>query len=668
MNKIKNLSKKSKIIVISIVAFVLLLIGGTFAWLEWSSEINALVNGRVCAPEIVFQGGNTINAYGLRPISNKENGLKKDISVNLENLCENDTATMDLYLDLEVFPTELAEESLVWELYKVTTENETEVLTLLNNGNFDGKTEGDTIELTADTEIVTSNISNYRLYIYIDGSFDNPNTMQNKSFKFNLYGEGRDAIYKEYVMKNLGLTQSTTYFINSSISKDTIESVDIVSFSNLPEGVIYVEDVSSNSDDSIKLYYLENPETNLKKVYLASSSGLIKMNTSMDYMFAGLTHVESLDLSRLDTSNVTSMVGVFYNSPSLTSINMSSWVTSRVTKMNDMFQGASGLISLDLSNFDTSKVTTMANMFKDCGTSELTININNFNTSLVTTMYEMFRNCKASSISLSNFSNNIVTSMKNMFYGCGNLVELNLTNFYIPKVTSMDLMFYGCSKLTSLDLSSFSSTLSPNMTAMFQNCGQLNKVIFGNIKTGNMDRMFYNCINLQELDLSTFDTSSTTSMSNMFAGCTALETLDLSTFNTEKVTNMQQMFYDCENLKYINLSGFNTSIVTSMNNMFGRCYSLTELDLSSFTAEKLTNITEMFASFWDTNSRMMKFTKIDISGLDFTGITSYANTFRKVSTDVEIIVKDCTQYNKFVELFGNSYTNLHTVNNDNCTV
>ena len=206
------------------------------------------------------------------------------------------------------------------------------------------------------------------------------------------------------------------------------------------------------------------------------------------------------------------------------------------------------------------------------------------------------------------------------------------------------------------------------MTAMFQNCGQLNKVIFGNIKTGNMDRMFYNCINLQELDLSTFDTSSTTSMSNMFAGCTALETLDLSTFNTEKVTNMQQMFYDCENLKYINLSGFNTSIVTSMNNMFGRCYSLTELDLSSFTAEKLTNITEMFASFWDTNSRMMKFTKIDISGLDFTGITSYANTFRKVSTDVEIIVKDCTQYNKFVELFGNSYTNLHTVNNDNCTV
>lgn len=77
MNKIKNLSKKSKIIVISIVVFVLLLIGGTLAWLEWSSEINALVNGRVCAPEIVFLGGSTINGNGIRPTVNKENGLKK---------------------------------------------------------------------------------------------------------------------------------------------------------------------------------------------------------------------------------------------------------------------------------------------------------------------------------------------------------------------------------------------------------------------------------------------------------------------------------------------------------------------------------------------------------------------------------------------------------------
>ena len=38
MNRINNLSKKGKILLISIVVFVFLLIGGTLAWLEWDSE------------------------------------------------------------------------------------------------------------------------------------------------------------------------------------------------------------------------------------------------------------------------------------------------------------------------------------------------------------------------------------------------------------------------------------------------------------------------------------------------------------------------------------------------------------------------------------------------------------------------------------------------------
>ena len=640
MNKIKNLSKKSKIIVISIVAFVLLLIGGTFAWLEWSSEINALVNGRVCAPEIVFLGGNTINGNGLRPISNKENGLKKDISVNLENLCENDTATMDLYLDLEIFPTELAEESLVWELYKVTTENETEVLTLLNNGNFDGKTEGDTIELTDDTEIVTSNISNYRLYIYIDGSFDNPNTMQNKSFKLNLYGEGRDAIYKEYVMKNLGMTQSTTYFINSSISKDTIESVDIVSFSNLPEGVIYVEDVSSNSDESIKLYYLENPETNLKKVYLASSSGLIKMNTSMDYMFAGLTHVESLDLSRLDTSNVTSMVGVFYNSK-MTLLNVSTWDTSKVMNMNYMFRGASGLTNIDLDGFVTTNLKSMSAMFADC-TSLKMLDLSSFDTTNVTVLSGgwnngTFWNCTSlESLNISSFNTSNVTSMSYMFENCSSLKVLDLSNFDNSKVTALNEMFDGCTSLEYLDISNFSNAKLKSFCSL-------------------------GLPKLKEIKLTNFKTSTFTSMHALFSGCMSLKKLDLSSFDTSNVTSMWQMFQNCYSLEEIDLSSFNTSNVNRIDTMFSGCTKLKELDLSNFD---LSNITSLNYTFEGCSS----LPKLDLSSLDFSKITSYVSTFSEVKSATEIIVKDCTQYNKFVELFGNSYTNLHTVNNDNCTV
>ncbi len=666
MNKIKNLSKKSKIIVISIVAFVLLLIGGTFAWLEWSSEINALVNGRVCAPEIVFLGGNTINGNGLRPISNKENGLKKDISVNLENLCENDTATMDLYLDLEIFPTELAEESLVWELYKVTTENETEVLTLLNNGNFDGKTEGDTIELTDDTEIVTSNISNYRLYIYIDGSFDNPNTMQNKSFKLNLYGEGRDAIYKEYVMKNLGMTQSTTYFINSSISKDTIESVDIVSFSNLPEGVIYVEDVSSNSDESIKLYYLENPETNLKKVYLASSSGLIKMNTSMDYMFAGLTHVESLDLSRLDTSNVTSMVGVFYNSK-MTLLNVSTWDTSKVMNMNYMFRGASGLTNIDLDGFVTTNLKSMSAMFADC-TSLKMLDLSSFDTTNVTVLSGgwnngTFWNCTSlESLNISSFNTSNVTSMNSMFYNCKKLQELDLSSFNTSNVTSMSYMFENCSSLKVLDLSNFDNSKVTALNEMFDGCTSLEYLDISNFSNAKLKSFCsLGLPKLKEIKLTNFKTSTFTSMHALFSGAMSLKKLDLSSFDTSNVTSMWQMFQNCYSLEEIDLSSFNTSNVNRIDTMFSGCTKLKELDLSNFD---LSNITSLNYTFEGCSS----LPKLDLSSLDFSKITSYVSTFSEVKSATEIIVKDCTQYNKFVELFGNSYTNLHTVNNDNCTV
>ena len=51
--------------------------------------------------------------------------------------------------------------------------------------------------------------------------------------------------------------------------------------------------------------------------------------------------------------------------------------------MNNMFENCSGLTSLDLSKWDTSKVTTMTNMFNGCsnlheikmiGCSETTIN------------------------------------------------------------------------------------------------------------------------------------------------------------------------------------------------------------------------------------------------------------------------------------------------------
>lgn len=73
-----------------------------------------------------------------------------------------------------------------------------------------------------------------------------------------------------------------------------------------------------------------------------------------------------MDLSGLDTSNVTSMSQMIYGCQSLCLLDLSGWDTSKVTSMGSMFNGCSSLETLDLSGWDTSSVKDMRGMFYGC--------------------------------------------------------------------------------------------------------------------------------------------------------------------------------------------------------------------------------------------------------------------------------------------------------------
>ncbi|EGP5344066.1 BspA family leucine-rich repeat surface protein, partial [Enterococcus faecium] len=99
-----------------------------------------------------------------------------------------------------------------------------------------------------------------------------------------------------------------------------------------------------------------------------------------------------LDVSGWDTSNVTdmiSMVGYCGNLKRIKGLN--DWNTSNVTNMSDMFSGCSSLTSLDLSNWDTSNVTDMSNMFSDCS-SLTSLNVSGWNTKKAR-VYYTFSHC-----------------------------------------------------------------------------------------------------------------------------------------------------------------------------------------------------------------------------------------------------------------------------------
>ena len=149
--------------------------------------------------------------------------------------------------------------------------------------------------------------------------------------------------------------------------------------------------------------------------------------------------------------------------------------TSEVTSMKGMFY-ASKIKSLDLSSWDTSAVTDMSYMFTDMfiDSDDGSLNIGgNFasNAKNVKDMTFMFNGCAnlAKIDGVKNLNTSSVTSMKNMFHGDYNLTELDLSHFNTEKVTDMADMLSYLISLNYLDLSSFDTTQSPNMKNMLAN-------------------------------------------------------------------------------------------------------------------------------------------------------------------------------------------------------
>ena len=155
-------------------------------------------------------------------------------------------------------------------------------------------------------------------------------------------------------------------------------------------GELYIHDgvLGSNTDSIYNYYPWYQYKYDIRTVRM---SNLIA-GDSVAHMFYYCSGLSSIDLSPLDTSNVTNMSWMFSGCSGLSSIDLSPLDTSNVTSMRHMFDGCSGLSSIDLSPLDTSNVTDMRYMFFGCsGLSS--IDLSPLDTSNVTDMYDMFYDC-----------------------------------------------------------------------------------------------------------------------------------------------------------------------------------------------------------------------------------------------------------------------------------
>ena len=673
---------KYKLYMIIGISSLVLSIGTTFAYYIWKSSTNAIVNLNVCTPTVTFAGGSTINGVDMIPVLTKEEGTIKDIEVKKNSTCNRDV-TMNLYLELTTFPTELAESSFVYELYK---NSETMAIA---SGNFSNKKEGDTITLLSN-QILNTSKDTYTLYIYIDGNVDNPGTMAGKNFLFKLWGSGEGAIYKENVITTPdSATGSTSKFFNTEVMREEIQSLTIAEDNTVPDtpGVVS-KDISQNKDGTVMLWYtpkeVASSDGSTKTMYdmwIGGENGVLQTGTNASGMFAYLTNIEKLDLSKLDTSYITNMSRMFYNSSGLKSIDLSNFNTSNVTSMASMFDGCSNILNLDLSNFDTSKVTNMNSMFYDCSNLE-SLDLSNFNTSNVTNMSSMFNRCSLlTNLNISNFNTSKVTSMRRMFSDASSLQTLNISNFNLSNVDSMSEMFKNCTNLINLILPNSSAPKLINIQYAFYNCTNLKGTIdLSNFKPNNyvdFEFAFYYCKNITEVKLNNFKFSS---FRGAFYGCTLLEKIDFTGIGTSNITSMQYSFTDCSSLKSLDLTNFDVSTLATNKNTtgglwqtFAGCSSLETLNITGWkitnkvtnlygTFDKCSKLKKLDLSNWDTTGvtdlnytfrRMTNIEEIDLRNADFSNVTSTTSVFYLTNNNVKIIVKDDIQKNWFNTNFNN---------------
>lgn len=213
--------------------FVFVAISSTLAWYLWASNNNTIVKGNVCTPEITFVGGNTINGSNLKPVFKKEDGLKKDIEITLDNECGT-YVEGSIYLIADNLPEELQVDSFVIQIWQ-----DDEILNEYYGSDF---ADGNEIPLIEDWEMEDG--MTFTLYIWINANYDNPASMANQSFSFKLYGSGIGAI------SDAGVTATqyiTNLYTGATKTKATVNNITY----NLAPSVHLMNDRNASMSTSI---------------------------------------------------------------------------------------------------------------------------------------------------------------------------------------------------------------------------------------------------------------------------------------------------------------------------------------------------------------------------------------------------------------------------------
>ena len=182
-----------KLAIVSILLAVIITgIGVSFGYFIWNSTNNTDISFTVEGAVVELSDGADIKGASLMPVINYTTGgsdvVKKDIKIKLKNNVTSNV-TVDFKLKINSIDSGLKHSSFKYNLVNASG-------TSISSGDFATSKAGDSISLlslSSTNGTLTTSLTGYTLYIYIDGTVDNPSSMMNQSFDFSFVVDGSNS-------------------------------------------------------------------------------------------------------------------------------------------------------------------------------------------------------------------------------------------------------------------------------------------------------------------------------------------------------------------------------------------------------------------------------------------------------------------------------------------
>ena len=382
--------KKQLLLSIGLVLILVLMIVGisyaAFKFVGAGNKPNTITTGAITME--YTESTNTISMTGALPTTDAtgkvrltageyfdftiKSSIQGNANINWEIAAEDITASSAKKMDgknIKLYLTKLngekEEEVMAPKVYNASTSANTKT----------GRPSG--VMSLATGTMSASETTNYRLRMYVDEDYNPQGDGGGLSFsvKINAYGKVKEAPtgskMKAYVTQadlnkeNFTLPQ-TDFHTDTYRSK--ITTIITKNDNIVPATATESWDISEAGDGSVMAYVEDDGSGNSTYKLTIGGKGGIIANESMIGYFGGFNKMTSIDLSALDTSEVTNMNDMFGMSKIKTIYVGSNFITNKVTSSTNMFKNSTSLAGGFGTKYNSSKIDKTYARIDSCAT------------------------------------------------------------------------------------------------------------------------------------------------------------------------------------------------------------------------------------------------------------------------------------------------------------